>query len=224
MSHYRHAPFDLHDQLHAPFSEIFGAIKSIPLIPSMRTRGIPSIQLFISSTLLMLACSPTPDSRPDTTRPTAIVQLAKPRPAALNLIDSTIAPAVANQAGWNYSQTASEDLDGDGQPEKVILTARVELIRGRPAWDDGQPWQVYIEEADGTRTYVFSRFVQLGTLSLRVSAKGSEHRPVIVLLEQLPDRMSVYEVEYSGPQRVRVTVPYERDLDAGGDVSSPTLP
>ena len=105
-----------------------------------------------------------------------------------------------------------------------MLTARVEMIRGRPAWDDGQPWQAYVEEADGSRTYVFARFVQLGTLTLRLSAREGPDRPVVVLLEQLPDRLSVYEVEYSGPRKVRVTAPYERDLDVSGDVSSPALP
>lgn len=144
--------------------------------------------------------------------------------ATVDLVDTTLARAVGGQGGWNYQQTASADLDGDGRIEKVVLIARVELVRGRPAWDDGQPWQAYIEAPDGTRTYVFARFVQLGTLSLRLSAtEGNEH-PVVMLLEQLPDRLSVYEVAYSGPGHARVTSPYQRDLDPRGDVSSPALP
>ena len=186
----------------------------------MKTRLISSIALFCSS-MPLVTCSPTPESRPDTSRSVAVERAASRRPTALDLIDTTIPRAVAGDAGWNYVQTASSDLDLDGQNEKVILTARVEMIRGRPAWDDGQPWQAYVEEPDGTRTYVFARFVQLGTLSLRLSAKEGPDRPAIVLLEQLPDRLSVYEVEYSGPGRVRTTAPYERDLETGGDVSNP---
>lgn len=172
--------------------------------------------------LMLLACAGPSDSRPDTATRTPVVTSAPS--VATDLVDTSLAKAVAGQGGWNYQQVANADLDGDGQIEKVVLTARVEMMRGRPAWDDGQPWQAYIEEPDGTRTYVFAHFVQLGTLSLRLSAAEGNAHPVVVLLEQLPDRLRIYEVEYLGPERVRVTAPYERALDTRGDVSAPALP
>jgi hypothetical protein len=162
---------------------------------------VPTLARFARScgmTVLLMACVAPSDSRRDTATRAAVVQPAPSAPT--DLVDTTLGKAVAGQGGWNYQQTASADLDGDGQIEKVVLTARVELLHGRPAWDDGQPWQAYIEEPDGTRTYVFARFVQLGTLALRLSAPESNEHPHVVLLEQLPDRLSVYEVEYLGPR------------------------
>jgi len=106
----------------------------------------------------------------------------------------------------------------------VVLTARVELYRGRPAWDDGQPWQVYIEEGDSTRTYVFARYVQLGTLAMRVGEAVDGKPASVVLIEHLPDHLGVYEVVYEGPQRTSIIQRFERMLDPRGDLASPRLP
>lgn len=138
-------------------------------------------------------------------------------------IDSTIAPAVAGEDGWNYQQSVEVDLTGDGRPERVVLTARVELVRGRPAWDDGQPWQVYVENQDGRRTYMYAQRLQLGTLTMRVS-RGEETPPTVVLLEHLPDGLRVLEASYRGPGLASVEVGYQRELDPRGEIASPRLP
>jgi hypothetical protein len=162
------------------------------------------------------------DSRPPQTADS--LPAARTDPAlAVQLVDSAIPPAVAGADGWNYQQSAGADLDGDGQAERVVLTAKVELYRGRPAWDDGQPWQVYIESADGRRTYVYGQRLQLGTLTMRVGLNDAGPATV-VLLEQLPDRISLYEVSYSGPGRVTVAVRFQRILDPTGETASPKLP
>jgi len=148
---------------------------------------------------------------------------AQPSPT-VQLVDSAIPPAVAGEAGWNYQQSAEADLTGDGQIERVVLTARVEMYRGQPAWDDGQPWQVYIEAPDGTRTYAYAQRLQLGTLTMRVGLSGAGQPATVVLLEHLPDRLSVYEVSYSAPGRVTVAVRFQRDLDPRGEAASPQLP
>lgn len=140
------------------------------------------------------------------------------------LIDSSIPPAVAGEDGWGYRQSATADLTGDGTEERVVLTARVEIYRGRPAWDDGQPWQVYVEAADGTRTYIYARQLQLGTLTMRVTRPGAAGAATIVLLEHLPDRLSLYEASYAGPGRVQVETAFRRDVDPRGDTASPDLP
>jgi hypothetical protein len=144
-----------------------------------------------------------------------------PEPPSVQLVDSTISPAVAGEEGWDYQQSADVDLTGDGHLEHVVLTARVELYRGRPAWDDGQPWQVYVEDRNGTRTYVYAQRLQLGTLTMRVT-RGDP--PVVVLLEHLPDRMRVVEASYGGPGLVSVAVRYQGDLDPQGETASPQLP
>ena len=142
----------------------------------------------------------------------------------VQLVDRAIPPAVAGEAGWNYQQSAQADLNGDGQLERVVLTARVEMYRGRPAWDDGQPWQVYIEAQDGRRTYVYAQRLQLGTLTMRVSRSDAGQPPTVVLLEQLPDRLSLYEASYIEPARISVAVRFQRDLDPRGELASPQLP
>jgi hypothetical protein len=145
-------------------------------------------------------------------------------PQRVQLIDTAIPPAVAGEAGWNYQQSALADLTGDGEPERVVLTARVELVRGRPAWDDGQPWQVYVEARDGTRTWIYAQRLQLGSLTMRVGRGGAGQAATIVLLEHLPDRLSVYEVSYAGPDSASVAVRYQRELDPRGETATPSLP
>ncbi len=140
------------------------------------------------------------------------------------LIDTSLTLTPAGSDGWNFQQSVSGDLDGDGAEERVVLTARVEMMRGRPAWDDGQPWQVYVESADGRRTHMYARYVQLGTLTLRLSEPDAVKGSRIVVLEQLPDRLAIYEGEYRGVGRLRATTAYERMLDPRGDVASPALP
>lgn len=174
-------------------------------------------------TLLLGACAV--DSRPpqaaDSVPAAPTDTVAAP---AAQLVDSAIPPAVAGAEGWNYQQSAGADLDGDGRAERVVMTARVELYRGRPAWDDGQPWQVYIEAPDGGRTYVYAQRLQLGTLTMRVGSTEAGQGSTVVLLEQLPDRISLYEVSYGGPGRVTVAVRYQRLLDPTGETASPKLP
>ena len=153
---------------------------------------------------------------PDTAAVAAVVPV--------QLVDTTIPPAVAGQEGWNYQQTAEADLTRDGVAERVVLTARVELIRGRPAWDDGQPWQVYVESSDGSRTYLYAQRLQLGSLALRVGLDSAGQASTIVLLEHLPDRLSLYEAMYSRPGTASVVTRFQRNLDPRGETASPRLP
>lgn len=141
-----------------------------------------------------------------------------------SIVDSLIPPAVAGEAGWNYQQFADADLDGDGSVERVVLTARVELVRGRPAWDDGQPWQVYIQAADGSRTYIYAQRLQLGTLSMRVSLAEVGRPATVVLIEHVPDRLSLYEISYAGPNRTSIAQRFQRMLDPRGETSTPPMP
>lgn len=144
--------------------------------------------------------------------------------AIVVLVDSGQSPAVAGVDGWNYHRSASADIDGDGALERVVIAARVEMVRGRPAWDDGQQWQVYVEEADSSRTVVYARRLQLGALTLRIEASSGSGPRHIVLMEHLPDRLAVYEVGYRGPGDIGSTVRYERNLDPTGELASPSLP
>ena len=167
---------------------------------------------------------PPPSSSPASATPADSGGLATEAEDTVDLIDPTIPPAIAGEDGWNYSLVAEADLTSDGVPERVVLTARVEMIRGRPAWDDGQPWQVYVETADGERTYLYARRLQLGTLEMRVTSASTGAPPDVVLIEHLPDRFSVFEAAYRAPGAVSTSAPFVRTLDPRGEVASPSLP
>ncbi len=145
-------------------------------------------------------------------------------PIVSDLIDPDIPPAVAGEAGWDYMRIAEVDLTGDGEPELAVLTARVEIYRGQPAWDDGQPWQVYVEDVSGHRTYLYARRLQLGQLTMRVTAPEDGSHPSIVLIEHLPDRLAIYESVYTAPNSVITYDRFTRTVDPRGDTASPEFP
>src|SRR5687767_15703880 len=100
--------------------------------------------------LLVVGCATSPDST-----------LQPP-----NLINPAIARVVAGAPGWEFERRVLGDFDRDGAQETVVLIANVSKRNGELLWDDGQAWQLYVEEPDRTRTYVMSRIVQLGRLEL----------------------------------------------------------
>lgn len=152
-------------------------------------------------------------------RPTETRALA---PGAL--VDSTIVLAAAGEEGWNYHLDVDVDLDGDGRPERAVVAARVDMHQGRPAWDDRQPWAVYVESADGERTTLYAQHLQIGTLRMRVTLGEETGRPTIVMIEHLPDRIRIFEAAYAGPGEVEIVLRLERSLDPRGDLASPQLP
>ena len=145
---------------------------------------------------------------------------AQDPPIDLALVDSTIPAAIAGEDGWNFQQSVNADFTGDGQAERVVLTARVELVRGQPAWDDGQPWQIYVESGNGDRTYVYAQRLQLGTLTMRMSPSDSNRLPTVILLEQLPERWRIIEVDYPTANGApRTVLQFERRIDARGEIA-----
>lgn len=160
-----------------------------------------------------------PSEIPDSAADTSVLQ-SQPV-GSVTLIDTAIAPAIAGANGWNYSQSTSADLTGDGVSERIVLTAQVEMRRGAPLWDDGQAWQVYIEFPDSSRTYVYANRLQLGTLGMRLSRADSAQRASIILVEHLPDRLRIAEVTLSGERRPTTRVMFERNLDPTGDIAVP---
>jgi hypothetical protein len=146
-----------------------------------------------------------------------------PGNAEESFVDSSIAPAVAGADGWNYVERAAADVLGDSAVEQIVLMARVELYRGRPAWDDGQPWQVYVETASGARHYLYAQRLQLGTLSMRVAHADSGQRATLLLLEHLPHSLRVLEAVGSD-STIQLRLRFERTLDAFGQQASPRFP
>lgn len=98
--------------------------------------------------------------------------------------------------GWEYSARLRADVDGDGAEETLWVIAQAELYKGRPAWDDGQEWQVYVEEDSGETTHVFARYVQLA--QLEVALTMDEPRELLVNASG-PSTAELYRLRYRGP-------------------------
>lgn len=104
-----------------------------------------------------------------------VFYMVKNRNQQVNLIDPAQKLVVAGEAGWDYRQYLSADLDGDGSTETVVIMARVAKDPERPGeyqWDDGQPWQIYIQDGDNI-THVYARWVQLGNLIVFITDEES---------------------------------------------------
>jgi hypothetical protein len=161
-------------------------------------------------------CERVPSEVPDTTRAQAQIGGLSQTSAdsAIDLLEPRVPPAVAGDTPWEYAQRSRADFDGDGQKETAVLIADALVdARGRPMWDHGHRWQVYIEEADSTRTYVYARFLPNGKLEADIAVPGKEKVPTIVLREHTPYAIGVYEVRYLGPKRARSVRHLYRELD-----------
>ena len=204
---------------------------------SRRSLRMPLLLRLALAGLGLAACEAAPArdedaaGEPDTTAAASAPQGSAPAaagaagtPPQQPLVDSAHDLAVAGEDGWMYSRAATADLDGDGADERVVVMARAETREGRPLWDDGQPWQVYVEEPDGRRTHLYARYVQLGSVIMRVGLGEGDTRPSIVIVEHVPDRIALYELRYHGPGRTEAVHRYERMLDPRGEVASPSLP
>ena len=102
------------------------------------------------------------------------------------LTDTTIVAAEAGAKGWMYEQKVSVDFDADGQMETAVLISDVTLdAAGRPLWEDGHRWQVYVEEPTGERTYVYRQFLPNGSLAADVVRRESGSR-TLLLVERTP--------------------------------------
>ncbi|HYF80603.1 MAG TPA: hypothetical protein VD973_26130 [Symbiobacteriaceae bacterium] len=126
-----------------------------------------------------------------------------PETRTVNLINPNYPPAVAGATGWEYHQTLSADLDGDGEKERVAVTTNAAWMPELKefAWDDGHPWHVYVEEADGGRTYLFSNWIQLGRLDVILDREG----PGLFILSSRGGGLEIYRATYEGPGQVITT-------------------
>jgi hypothetical protein len=166
----------------------------------------------IAAAYLLAACGRAADDAARTPSADAADTAATP-PAAVVLVDSALPAAAAGDAGWAYHLRANADLDGDGQPERASLIAQVDSTERGFLWDDGQPWQLYVEEADGTRTYAYRRLVQLGTVQAHVSTAASGGGALsILLVENTPQAIRLYEITYAGPGRVTTIERFTREI------------
>jgi hypothetical protein len=172
--------------------------------------------ILLAAASLLAACERGDESAgraaPATSADTAI-RAAPAAPAPLVMVDTALPPATAGEPGWDYHKLATADLNGDGQPERASLIARVGLTEDDGfLWDDGQPWQLYIIAPDGTRTDVFRRWVQMGTMDAHVSTDVSGTGRTLLLVENTPYAVRIIEVIYAGPGKVTAVERFTREI------------
>lgn len=138
-------------------------------------------------------------------------------------VDTLASLPPRNGDGWGYVRSAAADLDGDGEQERVVVAARVEVRRGEPLWDDGQDWAVFVEEVDGQRTPILLRFVQLGHVEALLTEAG-EAPPAVLAVERTPHSLSVYEAVYRGPGDVSTRPLLRRALSGAAASVDVTFP
>ena len=130
------------------------------------------------------------------------------------MLDARVPSAKAGEPGWMYAQRVSADFDGDGEDETAVLIADVTLdAGGAPLWEDGHRWQLYVEEGDGKVTRLYAKFLPRGKVTAEVGVPSAGKELYIVVIEQSPERIGVYEYEYRGPLKADVRKRLERDLD-----------
>src|SRR5438046_90801 len=115
------------------------------MVQLARSPSLLSMRIILAL-LVVIACrQPTPKDAESARAGTADRAEAQPDTIA-DLIQVRVPEAAAGDSGWQYARRASVDLDGDGKPESVVMIADVTLDkRGRPLWEDGHRWQVYVE-------------------------------------------------------------------------------
>lgn len=149
---------------------------------------------------------------------------AQPDASIGGLTDTAIPEAESGEQGWTYTQKASADFDADGQMETAVLISDVSVdARGVPLWEDGHRWQVYVQEPTGERTYVYRQFLPNGKLTADVVRRESGTRTVM-LEARTPDAIRVYEVRYSGPQRIVLMNSIERPIERSGTFTGSPRP
>jgi hypothetical protein len=125
------------------------------------------------------------------------------------------AVAVDSSSHWQYRKYSFYDLDGDGIQEKIVILANVELSsNGEPAWDDGQRWEVRIEEPAGTKTRVFAQYVQFGEVQGYIT--NQDGQLALLLLEKSSNYLRGSEVIYLGPNKIKSRVIFSRGYRTTG--------
>ncbi len=122
----------------------------------------------------------------------------------VDLVDPKQELIAAGTPGWEYQQSMTAELDGDGSTEAIYILAKAMKDPNRPGeyqWDDGQPWQVYVQDG-GDITRIFARWVQAGRLTVFVT---DEEPARLVVAEQEGAGFHLYNVRYKGPGSVKAT-------------------
>jgi hypothetical protein len=160
-------------------------------------------------------------------RQAAMVFTAVPQDRSVsNLLDDRVPSALAGDSGWAYEQHATIDLDDDGTVETVTLISDVRLdARGRPLWEDGHRWQVYIQSAGRAPIHVYARFLPMGKLTAEVVRSSDlDSPPSVMLMEQALGSLALYEIRYDAGTGPGLVTRVERVIEPAGSFAGSPRP
>jgi hypothetical protein len=149
------------------------------------------IPLAILGILALPGCARAPERR------------AEPNPLEAPPIDSTRVRSADEPSTWGYRRHRDVDLDGDRREERLTIAADVTLASdGRPLWEDGHRWAVYVEAPEG-RTLLYAAFVPNGFAEAAALAPDDRGRRRVLIQERTPSQLRSLEVAYEGPGAAR---------------------
>lgn len=157
------------------------------------------------------ACNANPSSAPS------------PNPLSALPIDSARVATVQATSSWSYRRQVSADLDGEGDPETIVLTADVTVTAdGRVLWEDGHRWALYVEGDSGPATLLYSAFVPNGFVEVAILAPDDAGRRKILIQERTPSQLRALEVEYAvGASRLSSFAYYQTEQWIPGSAAMP---
>ena len=88
-----------------------------------------------------------------------------------------------------YQEAVELDLDGDGAKDRLILASNVSLKDGRPLWEDGHRWGVYVS-SQGVETPLYEGFVANGFVRVEALDDSPGDETVLVIRVVAPQAES----------------------------------
>ena len=122
------------------------------------------------------------------------------------VVDSARAGSADAAASWAWKRETRADLDGDGRSETVAIASDVTVGNdGRPLWEDGHRWAVYVEAETGRRTLLYSAFVPNGHAEAAILEPDQEGRRDVLVQERTPSGLRVLRIGWPDGEVVEAT-------------------
>ena len=160
------------------------------VISHTRSATVPVAALLLAA-LGIAACARGPE------------RAEEPNPLEAPPVDSSRVRTADEPSTWEYRRTLRVDRDWDRREERLTIASDVELDGGgRPLWEDGHRWAVYVEAPEG-RTLLYAAFVPNGFVEAAALAPDDAGARRVLIQERTPSQLRSLEVTYEGPGAAR---------------------
>lgn len=154
--------------------------------PASSRLGAPLVAILLGS-VLAAGCARGPDPGREA------------NPLEAPPVDSSRVRSPDEPATWGYRRALDADLNGDGTEERLVIASDVVLGRdGRPLWEDGHRWAVYVEHEE-RRTLLYAAFVPNGFVEAAALAPSDMGARDVLVQERTPAMLRALTMQYEGP-------------------------